>query len=174
MLDDEALLILGGIVLGFNVLVYFPLGIIFALKFWRLRKNTFILKRRPKLVLSIVIVAYIYILIGRTSTVLDAINIIEPNLYVDVITTNNGWIAVNFVGFRMWLLFYDYKRGQHLSSLRWRIKIDPKTLPWTLKYKYLSNLKYLIIGAIVHWTLIETIGVSVNSVYMLNYIESHL
>eukprot|EP01084_Bolivina_argentea_P093456 168071_1 len=165
-MDQQIPMILFIVILTINFAIYLPIGAYFTWKFWTLRNNIFIAKRRPLLVLISIIFIYAWLLGARTIDVYDVVYQIEGNKYVLVLITDTGWLCVNAVVVRMWLLYFDYKRANHLSSLRWKMKIDSTTTPWTLKHKYLSNLKYLMLVCLIQWLLlqvVEIIGISIKN-----------
>lgn len=157
-LDHENATIFAAIVLGINFFVYLPIGLYFSVRFWRLRGNAMIAQRRPFLVMMTIIFIYLWMLISRTINVADVIFGLLPSIYYVHLAIGAGWFCVALYGVRMWLLFYDYKRGEHLSAIRWKTKIDSASTPWTIKYKSSANLVYLIGFAFLHWLFVEGIG----------------
>lgn len=159
---DDVTIIFAIVVLAINFVLYLPIGVYFTRRFWIFRQQTMISKRRPLLVVMTVILIYFWMLISRTIDIFEDILKLIPRTHgtrVAVHTfVDTGWICVALYAIRMWLLFYDYKRAEHLSQMRWRTKIDSTTVPWTIQYKSLSNLVYLISFAIIHWLIIEFIS----------------
>eukprot|EP01084_Bolivina_argentea_P243986 408852_1 len=146
--------ILSAVVIGINILIYLPIGLYFSWQFFRLRNDIFMYKRRPILVVITIVFVYIWMLIARTINIYHALENIATNPIILGIITDSGWLCVNICVLRLWLLFYDYKRGVHLSSMRWKTIIDSTTTPWTIKYKHFADIKYLILFALAQWSII--------------------
>ena len=158
-LDQHTASILAVIVISINFGIYLPVGAYCSLKFWRLRHDTLIAKRRPALVLASIVAIYIWMLAARTQYVLDTLLGSTASPYLSLLLVDVGWLCVNTVLLRMWLLWFDYQRATHLSAMRWRSQLNAAQLPWTVQLKRLANVRCLLALALSHWTLMELIAV---------------
>eukprot|EP01083_Nonionella_stella_P239247 837552_1 len=108
-----------------NFFIYLPIGFYFTLKFWKLRDQTFIKKRRPVLVIISIVFIFLWMLGVRTVDIYGGLFPISTDPFsrhLLVLITDTGWLCVNAYVLRMWLLYYDYKKGVDLSSMRWKKK----------------------------------------------------
>ncbi len=94
-MEEQIPVILFAVVIAINFAIYLPIGAFFTWKFWTLRNNVFIAKRRPLLVIISIIFIYAWMLGARTIDVYDVTYQIEGNKYLLVIVTDTGWLCVD-------------------------------------------------------------------------------
>ena len=176
MQRDEIIKLLYFVWIGIIIFIPTPLSIYYLIRFWRLKdKVPTFHKRHPKLVTFIIICILIHILIIRT--IADLPGILDHPLNNDLSTFYVRlilWYTIHIIYItliiRAWLLYIDYTQNEQLITLSWQQQIvhDNIKLPWSLRYKFLSNIKYLSIIAGIYWI---SIVIAVHTA--LGYAESH-
>ena len=143
-----------------------PVQFCYVHEFWRLKKQkiAFFTKRHPSLVLFNVIIFNLYASILHP--ILDFIQLnqlLELSHPLILICSNVLESLAVLITIRLWLLYYDFNHELHTLSMKWTSEItgDDTNLPWTLKYKWMGNLKILSVFGAVFVVIIMVIAVYV-------------
>ena len=142
------------IIVCINVCIMTPIQIYFMYRFWQYKekKISFFTKRHPSLVMFNCIVFNLYPLLIRP--VVDYLRLnqhISNNHPLTTLCVNIPQLFSVLLALRLWLLYYDWNHSIFSLSIKWKSQIaETSLLPWTFRYKYLSDLRILaIIGSVV-------------------------
>eukprot|EP01084_Bolivina_argentea_P193351 331723_1 len=154
--------------LAIITLIFTPLIIYYCVEFWRLKhKIQTFEKRYPKYVIVCVGVIVCYVVI--ITTVADL-----PEILGMTINVNNEFWSLYFrcnidevlyytihiiyimVLIRAWFLYIDYTKNEHLITLSWQQQIsqDNTFIPWTLRHKWMHNIKLICLLGAIYWILV--------------------
>lgn len=144
--NPTTLYVIVGILIGTNFIIYTPIIIYYAAKFWKLRNESFFRKRHPYFVIAKVIGLQIWMCIPRS---IYWFSIFAKNTSPIIFVFNDIFLNIAYPIFglvliRFWWLYFDYSRSWQLKTLKWKQNIvQEMSEPWTLKYKYLGTRKFL-------------------------------
>lgn len=150
-----------GILLFLNFFVYSPIVSYYCVQFWKLRNESFFNKRHPYFVLALVITAQIWTCISRAIQMILLVSEDQTSLLFSFNTLflNLGYCIFGMTIIRFWWLYFDYTRALQLKALKWQRNIaQDLNLPWTLKYKYLGDRKFLS-TLVILFTIISNISI---------------
>eukprot|EP01084_Bolivina_argentea_P200391 342673_1 len=160
-----------------NFVVFLPIIIYHLHRFWKYRSKEIIVKRRPKLVLVIVILTLIYILIFRSWCAFGDVlypslsNLNDRPLYHNYTFSIFLSYFLHFIALliliRSWFIYYDYQRNAQLLALEWKklLRYNLEILEqnnsiWTITCgPYLGNSQFIIACAIFLFFITEMIVV---------------
>lgn len=135
------------VLLTVNFVIYNPIIIFYSFQFWKLRNESYFKKRHPYFVLAKVIAIQVYISVSRS---INWIGKLSSNEYPKIMQESSnffvilGVCAIPMIIVRFWWLYFDYTHALQLRAMKWQKNIvQDIELPWTLKYRYLGNRKYL-------------------------------
>lgn len=141
----------------------------------RFRRSEVIKKRRPDLVLVIVILLLIYVLIFRSWTTFG--DLLYPNIAsiedrpfyhsyeLAIFLSYFLHFIVLLIFIRCWFIYYDWQRNAQLLSLQWKklLRYNSSIIKknnslWTLTCKpYLGNMQFLISVALFLFFITELV-----------------
>eukprot|EP01084_Bolivina_argentea_P313426 542776_1 len=159
---DELVKIFYFLWLAIITLILTPLIIYYSVEFWRLKHKIHTFEKRyPKYVIVCVSVILFHVLILRTIADLPEILNMQINnqlstLYFRLVLYYTIHIIYIMLLIRAWFLYIDYTKNEHLITLSWQQQIsqDNTFVPWTLRYKWLHNIKLICLFAAVYWILV--------------------
>lgn len=159
-INSVALYVTSAILLILNYFVYTPIVAFYCIQFWKMRNEPFFKKRHPYFILAIVIGLQLWMCIaptlnwiirvaGNKSLILFHFSSFVKNIVLCLL----GMILVRF----FWL-YFDYSHALQLKTMKWKQNIvhHSSLQPWTLKYKYLSDVKFLF-AIVIIFTIISEI-----------------
>ena len=152
---------------GINLFVFTPFLLIAITEFYRERHDPFLSKRRPIIVILIIIFALFTLLIDGPLIIFNLTYkyILLPVIFIWGVNSST-FLFSQFLFLRAWILYFDFKSEEHLLDLKWMtiVRSHKNTIPWTLKYKYLGNSTLLIILSILIYLIFFIIGTVITSV----------
>ena len=151
-----------------------PIQLYFVHQFWNLKQEniTFFTKRHPYLVVFTVLMFNLYPLIFRPIAAFLWINgLINAWHPLVLLLENMLQTYAMLVIIRLWLLYYDFNHELQSLSLKWKSQIAKDqssiNLPWTIKYKWMGNVRILCIIAFVFACIILLIAVLSTPLYTM-------
>ncbi len=166
------------------IFILTPISLYYTRKFWKLNQQNvpFITTRHAKVVMFSVICWNVYPTLIRS-----AIDLIQLK-YHYITDDRHQWpfllllmlqsfqILISLICVRLWLLYYDYTHCVHTLNQKWKQTIINKTendeisVYWTMKYKWLGNVKIIMsIGIFIACLFIFIIVLSSN----INVFQNH-
>eukprot|EP01084_Bolivina_argentea_P087681 158353_1 len=163
------------VVTSIYLIILSPMSLYYGYSFWKFSKQNiaFFTKRHTSLVLVEVILLNVFIAIIRTSTDFLRLNqIIGKYGILSSLLLNLMQFYPVLILIRLWLLYYDYNYGLQTISIKWKSQItkQQKQLPWTLRYKWMGNLKILTIIATSICTILMLL-ILLSTVFFRNYLS---
>eukprot|EP01084_Bolivina_argentea_P184165 317680_1 len=137
-----------------------PFILYYFYQFYKWRNVDVVSKRRPQLVIAFSIFSLVNILFIRTYfAILSNLTYSGHSLGLlndPRIRTPAIWftqLTANLLLFRIWIVFYDWRRAVYLLQLKWSKQLlSNQDQHWTIKYgNILGNDKLLIIISIIHY-----------------------
>ena len=147
---------------GIYAFILTPIELYYCRLFWRLNKQRipYFSKRHPKLVLFGTLLINLYPLLFRPISDYMQINDIIHDFHPFIFFATNMtqlYAILHFI--RLWLLYFDFNHELNLLSMKWKsLFLHSETItPWTIKYKWLGNMKYLAIFGIISGIIVMSI-----------------
>ena len=150
-----------------NACILAPIQMYFTRIFWQYAKEniSFFTKRHPSLVIFNCVIFNFYPLLIRPT--IDYLRLNQHISHIHPLITfciNIPQLFAVLLALRLWLLYYDWNHSISTLSIKWKSKIaDNESVPWTMRYKYLSDLRILAVIALIFCSFLTIVSVYVHS-----------
>ena len=141
-------------------IILMPISMYYAFELWKFNKSDIFIikKRRVPIVLITVFIFNFYAIIVRLITDLPSVwSMAEVlnNFNVRIALVDFIHLIVSILCARLWLLYYDWKKGSHSLSRQWKKHIlkQQDYIPWTVQKKWLGSNLIITLIVIVTWIL---------------------